>query len=572
MPTTIASLLELDLLRMADAEVLAGRGQLQRQVRWVHISEQPDIARYLKGGELLLTTGMGLGQNEALQARYVRELAEAHIAGLLIRLGGTWKTAPRRLVSEAERRDLPVIVLHHRIGFIELTEQIHAAIINRQFELLTKAETIGRNFTDLVMRGGDLARIIDELARIVQNPVVLEDPAHQLVAFAARDEATDEVLALWKDRARTWTTDAEGVTEDPVGESPVGVWADVWIGDERWGRLHVLALHKRLDEIDRLALDRASAAVALTLLNQSERDRLTDRACETLIADILGDRYGGERGFFRRADTCRTDFKGHTLVALVLVSQGLADVVASEEVTGADPRRVSRRLLRETQRAISSREAVALSALDGDQVLSIVGLPPTLDPHGAADAIAKALCDRVTELLDGVVPVVGVSGQATPRSLRRAFDQAHEAAEYGRGSRAARVVHFGDLGLQHLLLRLSEGPELARFVEEQLGALLEHDTNRRNPLIPTLRVYLDGGGQKSRAAATLSIQRRSLYHRLDRIAAVLGVDLEDAETQLRLRVALRGLDLLRRRAPVGMSRQLLVSRGDEPPRAGRRAT
>ncbi len=44
------------------AELLAGRAGLDAPVRWVHVGEIPDIARYLRGQELILSTGVGLRQ------------------------------------------------------------------------------------------------------------------------------------------------------------------------------------------------------------------------------------------------------------------------------------------------------------------------------------------------------------------------------------------------------------------------------------------------------------------------------------------------------------------------------
>jgi PucR family transcriptional regulator, purine catabolism regulatory protein len=561
MSVTVAHVLGLELLHQAAAEVVAGASQLSRPVRWVHISEQPDIARYLKGGELLLTTGMGLGMNEALQAKYLAELDEAGIAALAIRLGGTWKVAPPRLVEEARRRELPLIVLHRRIGFIELTEQIHGAIINRQLELLRKAETIGKSFTELVTRGADLSQILHQLARIVRNPVVLEDPAHQLVDFAVFDAPTEEVLATWEARSRGPLDEGAGRNTALEQVSQAGLWADIQLRDERWGRLHVLPVDGRLDEIDELALDRAVAAVALCLLNEEERTRLTDRARASLIADILGDSYGGAKGFYRRAGSCRAAFQDRTLLTLVLEPQGLASFLEAEDRSETDRRRMRQVFVQETQRAIEASGAVAVSGLDGDAVLAIVGIERGRDMRTAADEIGAAVCERAAGLVEDVVPVVGFSNEASPRSLRRALEQAAEAAAFGRGRTTPRVVHFADLGLQHLLLRLSEGPELARFVEGELSLLLDYDARRKTQLVITLRAYLDCGGQKSRAAKVLSIERRSLYHRLKRIAEVLKADLDDEEMQLRLRLALRGLDLLRQRSPVGLSRQLLMNPG-----------
>jgi len=57
-------LLLRDLLRELDVKVVAGEAALGRAVRWVHISELLDPTPWLSGGELLLTTGLQLGDAE----------------------------------------------------------------------------------------------------------------------------------------------------------------------------------------------------------------------------------------------------------------------------------------------------------------------------------------------------------------------------------------------------------------------------------------------------------------------------------------------------------------------------
>ena len=99
------------------------------------------------------------------------------------------------------------------------------------------------------------------------------------------------------------------------------------------------------------------------------------------------------------------------------------------------------------------------------------------------------------------------------------------------------------------MLRLRDGNDLAHFVEMELGCLLEHDAVRAVPLIQTLRAYLEAGGNKSTAAKALHVERKSLYHRLDRIRSLLGRDIDDPEVSARLFVALRGLDLLQHKMP-----------------------
>ena len=109
------------------------------------------------------------------------------------------------------------------------------------------------------------------------------------------------------------------------------------------------------------------------------------------------------------------------------------------------------------------------------------------------------------------------------------------------------VYHYGDLGIYHLLLTLADGPRLANYVEAELGVLLEHDARNRVALVPTLRSFLDHGGHVNAAARELFIERRTLCHRIESIGKLLGRDLGNADTRLRLSIALRGLDLLQTR-------------------------
>ena len=146
--------------------------------------------------------------------------------------------------------------------------------------------------------------------------------------------------------------------------------------------------------------------------------------------------------------------------------------------------------------------------------------------------------------------VVGVSRETPPEALQPAFEQAAEAAAFGRRSpRGGPAHHFGDLGTYHLLVRLAQGPELASFVESELSPLLEHDARSAAKLVPTLQAYLDNACRKKDTAQELWIQRRTLYGRLARIEQLLGSSLNDQDTRTRLTLALQGLGLLRQRQP-----------------------
>ncbi|HYV81563.1 MAG TPA: PucR family transcriptional regulator ligand-binding domain-containing protein, partial [Streptosporangiaceae bacterium] len=79
---TVAQVLEMDAVRAGEPRVVAGEESLGRLVRWVHAIELPDAARLLRGGELVLTTGIALPDDGSLLATYVSELVSVGVSAL----------------------------------------------------------------------------------------------------------------------------------------------------------------------------------------------------------------------------------------------------------------------------------------------------------------------------------------------------------------------------------------------------------------------------------------------------------------------------------------------------------
>ena len=172
-PVTVREALRMPPLRRGLPEVLAGSGQLENPIRWVHSSDVENIAELLSGGELLLTTGAGIRRGSDQQRRYVRRLADRGVAGLVVELGTAWPRLPSPLVQEAEERRLPLVALGGEVPFVAVTEAVHARILDRMALVHRSAEDFQRTVTAQLIDGADVAQILAMLAGVVANPVVL---------------------------------------------------------------------------------------------------------------------------------------------------------------------------------------------------------------------------------------------------------------------------------------------------------------------------------------------------------------------------------------------------------------
>ena len=131
MPLTLRQVLDLDVVRRGAPHVVAAAGRLDVPVRWVHALELTDVGRLLRGGELVLSTGIALPDSPAGLASYVASLASVGVAGLAVELGRRYTdTLPAALVAAAEARSVPLVELRREVAFIEITEAVHARIID----------------------------------------------------------------------------------------------------------------------------------------------------------------------------------------------------------------------------------------------------------------------------------------------------------------------------------------------------------------------------------------------------------------------------------------------------------
>ncbi|MGW0735808.1 PucR family transcriptional regulator [Streptomyces sp. NPDC002851] len=222
---TVQRALELPGLRGGLPEVVTGADRLQRTVRWVHAGEVPNIASLLKGGELLLTTGLGLGTRPADQRAFIRKLAERRIAALVVELGPRFARLPAAIVDTARSAGLPLVQLHREVPFVAVTEEVHTEIVNGHYALLQQAEEVHRRCTEALLGGGGVPQVLAILAEFSGNPVFLETADGQLLYAAGAPEPGGA--------ARGAGAGAAGGPGSAPGVDPLQVWEGLRGGRSR---------------------------------------------------------------------------------------------------------------------------------------------------------------------------------------------------------------------------------------------------------------------------------------------------------------------------------------------------
>jgi len=529
MPLTVAEVVDLPVIQAGRPEVLSTR-RWDEKIRWVHVSDVADLSTLLQGGELILTTGSALRKSPA---RYLRGIANAGALGVIAELNPE-VALPRKTAALAESLNVALVALHREIKFVEVTELVHRRIVAEQFDAVAFDRRVHATFTDLSMKRVSASGIVEAAARMLNEPVVLEDLAHQALTVAPGPESTVMLLDNWEYRSRHATQ---------RGSSG---WAMTAVGPrgEEWGRLIVPRLPADTSRAT-MVLERAAAALALNRMIERDRSGLHQQAQSGLIDDVIRNRISDEREISARAHALglRKASRYHPVV-----------VRAGDAPTGSDPvaeRRRNVRLLDAVTHTVNASGHTGLFAIRGDgEIAAVVALSPSRG--GAADkvwtALGAGMAREIARVDSGqrAVLALGQSSGLITDAVLGLTDAAHVAeAALAMGGDPRPFYRTSDVRLRGLVSLLQDDPRLQAFAETELKALLNTETPGAASDLAILREYLRLGGNKVALATALRISRPALYKRLSAIETKLGVDLADAESAASLHVAMLVLEVRR---------------------------
>src|SRR2546430_10063570 len=150
MALTVGDLLKTPGL---DIRLMAGASGTSGPIRWVHVSELEDPTPWLKGGQILLTTGMGIGKAPTQQRAYLDRLKRAGLAGLGFGTGFSFKTVPRPLAQAGDRASFPVFEVPYEVPFIAITEAVFTRLMAEQYDVLSRSLEAEHSLTRAVLEG-----------------------------------------------------------------------------------------------------------------------------------------------------------------------------------------------------------------------------------------------------------------------------------------------------------------------------------------------------------------------------------------------------------------------------------
>lgn len=497
---------------------LLGRGELHlrslvevdldRPIRWVHISELDDPAQFLSGGELLLTTGKAAKDSPGHWEGYVRRLVERDVAGLGFGVGLDHEEVPAGLSEAAARWELPLISVPRPTPFIAVGEVVAAEIARAQEQAPNAALDAQCELIRVARSAGGPKAVIGQLGEALGAWVLLLD-AEANVRHAAPKEARKHAARVRMDLdtlALNTPLQAASlaVAGDQVAILPIDVEGEV-------SRYLAAGRASALSPVERLVLTSAVGLIAWDLAGERET-REAERRDRRAVLELA------VAGHPELAETV-----GETLGVAMPAAPLRVAVIGCPRETIAD-------LMWAAEEQHGLKQAGALVAQYDKR--SVVVLLPVAE--GDLRALEEVL-HRVPRAR-GVV-TEGVPLGDIPDGVRRA-----RSVYFGTSHESERLVLARDVATAGLLDQL-DTPAAQGWADALLEPLDRHAQRSKLDLVSTLRVFLANNGHVDASSAELGIHRHTLRYRLNRTTELLDCSLDDPTSRAELWLALRMREL-----------------------------
>lgn len=530
MPISIKQLMRVGGLR--DCQVVAGRKGLERTVKYVTIMEVPDIVKWLKGDELILSSLFPIKDDNEAQKQLIRQLHERGTAALAIKPHRFIDEIPQSLLDEAEAYDFPIIEIPEEISYLDILPPVSHAIFDRKVVLQEDLEQASKVLNEISLNEQGMESLIETLGKLTKNTITVESMLSYMevpsLPFACTPLSSEQIreLAIIRRPIHLTRTCERGDIDCIV--------APILLDGRVYGNITCWAFDMEHLEMDLAILEKASTLLALEFLRLKVRFDTEQQYKNEFLRDVFVNEHliledVRERG---RPYGFSLD---EPYVCLVIRMEGEEKLENPFDLADR-----TERLMRQYSPRV----------ITGFFRQVVVCLRPV--EEGDTDERIKRSAESLAEQLkkqpglNGSLRVgIGREHEAGMTGLRESFREAQQSILLGSVmKKQGTVIHYNDLGIYRLLAQFRDTAEMSSFFHETAGKLFDHDRNSDLQLVKTLRLYFQHDEKLTETAAALYLHVNTLKYRLRRIEKLTGYSLQQSEGKLMLHIGLKLADLM----------------------------
>lgn len=527
MSLTLEDLLHTETFQ--EFQVLSGRSGLTRKVSSVTVMDAPDIANWLKGGEILITTGYIMKDDTSCFIELIKNIEKAGAASLFIKINRFIDQLPAEVYALSESLNFPIVSMPLHCAFVDVINPVLQMLVSEQAKHLEISENIHRSFTSLVLQGGDTQSIVSTLSETIGEDVAYIDIFNKDFYIAANDPEFEKIIQTKSlvEIQSLYKSDAIRLDQKVFGYI---VYSD-----------HNREAH--LDHYGDIAVEHAGTVLRLEIRRMLSNMEAENRHRNEFVLDIISNsnRYTNEIN--SKAAIYGWDFSRGMIAMLISVDRyHELSMQYSEEKRVKLMEQMQQRILENCLMPIKHSFHNTIYTLLSNSIVII--LTPLNDKKDDFYKNVLNACETMRQNVRlglGVTLSIGVGDFAQNiQEAHKSYTEAKEALRLVKTIyNGNRILFFKDSGVYHLFQKLYNTAEATDFCEHAVGALLAYDKENDTDLFQTLTCMKNNDWNMKRSSQQLYIHYNTMKYRYKKIEEILDINLEDSEERFAISLSIK---------------------------------
>ena len=529
--------------RFSEFSLLAGLSGAGNAISTVTVIDTPDGAKWLSGGEFVITTAYMLKDDEEALLRFIRTLKARKASALGIKQGRYIENIPDSALALSDDLGLPLLLIPQKFPYADIINPILSELVNQQTNRLIQANLIHTKFTELAVSDASIPDILSAFMSIVGVPTAFFD----------------------FETAQIWYSDSESNLAQHLKTERILSHRDIDLArydlhlianqNRRFGVLvfekGVLeremeedggtALIRERDPGFKIALENAATNIILREQTIISNRQVAERYKGLLIQDILIHNIKSETEIHNRAEIFGWDFHDGGIVLEVDINnikqrfkRNFSNNTSKMlEEMSAEIFDIS---IREILRFYPNAHYVKLS----DIIIFVLSIRPKerkqMEKH-----IAEAF-SRIQKSIENIPFTISFGIGRYYENIEQIYLSYQEAREVIRLSYMFswfnRILYYEKMDLFRIFLPILDNQEALEACRNCLQPLLDYDRKNGKNMLETLQVVSECGWNLKLAAERMFLHPNSVKYRMEQIGKLIHRNFREHSDRLLIEIAI----------------------------------
>lgn len=508
-----------ELLKMKEFSgfrVICGAGGLNKEVQSVSVMDAPDIYKWIRGGEILLTSGYVLKDNMEAMPDLIRKLSDRNAAALFIKLGRFVNEIPKSAVQTATRLDFPVVYMPYEFTFVDVITPTLTRVNSYQLEQIRRSENIHRTFINIAIKQEGIKKIIEYLSNLIEQEVVY--------------------YSVLKLKGVHFYTNGETVFDREHFMSKYPCFA-VNVNGKICGYVIVVNEKYKAGKYDLIAIDHAITVIKLDVQKQTFENEVERKYKDNFVLDLIFNTLESMDEIETRGKTFGWHFSGEYYALIADIDHFKAKYVKGVD-SSSEIDRISREMTDNIIEKVTGEFAGCVYTTFTEQVVFLIhknGIG-----HGELTKKLNGVNERLKKE-NGFTAVFSFGSRAADISeVHVSYQQAKTALKLARHlKREGCVCFYSELGIYKLLDKIKDDAYVEKFSEDCLKKLLFYDLSNNSDLYKTLEELVRYNWNLKETAENMYVHYNTMKKRYHKIQEILGVSFENPGVKMEVEFAVK---------------------------------